>query len=89
MQRNLHQGDLNQGTPTGHLRTYDVNTATTLPPFGTQYRLLAEIGPPIVLTDNPNGVYTTDHPAAMALTLDGRAIIICGVGGCVVQPTPP
>lgn len=82
------QGDLSQGAPTGRLRTYDVNAAT-LPPTNTQYRILAEVGTPIVLANNPNGMFTTDSPAAMALTLDGRAVIICGVAGCVVQPTPP
>ena len=82
------QGDLSPGVPTGRLRTYDVNAATSLP-ANTQYPVLAEIGTPIVLANNPNGVYTTESPAAMALTLDGRAVIICGVAGCVVQPTPP
>ena len=82
------QGDLNAGTPIGTLRTYDVD-APTSPPNNTSHPVLAEIGAPIVLPDNPNGVHTTDHPAAMALTLDGRAVIICGIAGCVVQPTPP
>jgi hypothetical protein len=81
-------GDFSQGAPTGRLRTYDVN-ASPQPPANTRYPVLTEIGSGIVLANNPHGVYTSQYPARMALTLDGKAIIICGVAGCVVQPTPP
>jgi hypothetical protein len=83
------QDENNQGTPVGRLRTYDVNAATLPPSAGSPYRVLAETIQPIVIANNPNGVFTTSSPARMALALDGRAIIICGIAGCVVQPTPP
>jgi len=84
------QGDVSGGVPTGRLRTFDVNTATTLPPTtGANHRILAETIAPIVLANNPNGISTTSSLAGLALTPDGRTIIICGISGCVVQPTPP
>jgi hypothetical protein len=82
------QDEHRQSVPVGKLRTYDVNAAP-LPGVNGSDPTLVEIGSPIVLTDNPNGIYTTDSPVGIALTLDDRAMIICGVAGCVVQPTPP
>jgi hypothetical protein len=82
------QDDRTQAVPIGKLRTYDVNAAP-LPAPSCFYPCFVEVGTPIVLANNRNGIYTTDWPAAMALTVDGHAIIICGVAGCVIQPTPP
>lgn len=79
------QGGLGQGPPIGKLHIFDVNTTTS----ATPYPHLAEIGSPIVLANNPNGTSITDSPMQIALVPDARAVIICGLAGCVVQPTPP
>ena len=78
------QGDLNHGPqPQGLLRTFSANV--TVPGTST----LVEIGTPIPLANNPNGFYLSGDSSQMVITPDGRALIICGIVGCAVQPTPP
>lgn len=80
------QGDLRNNLPAGTLRTFDLNAPVTP---GFTYPYLAEVGTPVVLANNPNGVYTSSTPMKMTITPDGRTVLICGVAGCAVQPTPP
>ncbi|HEV7608947.1 MAG TPA: IPT/TIG domain-containing protein [Steroidobacteraceae bacterium] len=79
------QGDLNHGPqPVGLLRTFSANV--TMPGTDSQ---LVEIGTPIALANNPNGFYTSGDSVQMVVTPDGQTVIICGIVGCALQPTPP